>query len=77
MQSNDFLSGGNKGNLRKAPLKNGGSAGTRTQGHLIKSPVTTNNHYHQQALTTVISVSYVLLIVVIVCHFLGTSVTNL
>ena len=37
MQSYYFLSGGNKGNLRKAPLKNGGSAGTRTQGHLIKS----------------------------------------
>ena len=37
MQSYDFLSGGNKGNLRKAPLKNGGSAGTRTQDHLIKS----------------------------------------
>ena len=41
MQSYDFLSGGNKGNLRKAPLKNGGSAGTRTQGHLIKSLILT------------------------------------
>jgi hypothetical protein len=55
MQSYDFLSGGNKGNLRKAPLKNGGSAGTRTQDHLIKSPMSANIHNSQQTFTTVIS----------------------
>ena len=56
MQSYDFLSGGNKGNLRKAPLKNGGSAGTRTQDHLIKSHVTTVFHNNSQSNTVGISV---------------------
>ena len=33
----------------------GGSAGTRTQGHLIKSPMSANIHNSQQTFTTVIS----------------------
>ena len=33
----------------------GGSAGTRTQDHLIKSPMSANIHNSQQTITTVIS----------------------
>ena len=35
----------------------GGSAGTRTQGHLIKSPMSANIHNSQQTFTTVISIT--------------------